>query len=861
MNESELFQAALKLSSEQRPAFLEAACVGNPQLREAVELLLQAHFDSSGLLKDERVQSGEATKDSGAADPLSGVVIADRYKLLEQIGEGGMGTVWLAEQFAPIRRKVAVKLVKAGVNSKSVLARFDAERQALALMEHPNIARIYDGGITPQGQPYFVMEYVKGTSLTEYCDSARLPLHDRLQLFLVVCQAVQHAHQKGIIHRDLKPSNILACPYDGRPIPKIIDFGLAKALHQPLTELTVFTAHGTMIGTPMYMSPEQAEQNNLDVDTRSDIYSLGVILYELLTGTTPLEKHQLQTVALREVLRWIKEVEPPKPSTRLTSSASLPNIAVNRSIEPGQLRRSVSGDLDWIVMKSLEKERERRYGSVTGLARDIERFLNNDVVEACPPSAMYRLTKFSRKHRFGLLITGIVAALLVIGTVITGWQYLRARHAATLAIAAQQAAEDSRQDALSSHQSALEHLKSSRSVLQFLEQDLLAQAVSENSQSSGFQPDPNIRLRTAIDRAAERIGERFAGQPQPEMLVRLAIGNAYMGLGIYPAALDHLQHAWSLAEHDADVDHDVDHDVYLRSALSFATVQLNLGRFNEAQATLVQALNKAKDWNGDDSKIESSRLEGLLNMVRRLALGQKPGAEKSSDSTAKEAFSGEMLDKIIVSMPDAKTQAILRNSFSGIAKAMDLEHAGKTQEADAQMEKAVQSLNVNEQQGLKDVVRGMTAASAGKLDEALKLLENGHSQLEKQLGKDHPSVGMAAMALGAVEVQLTKFADAEPSLREALRIRLLTQSPQIELQNCQTLLGRALTAQGKYDEAESLLLAAVGVDQPPPAESMPALDSPDAMDLVLDPLDSIVDLYRAKNQSDLADRWQAARKK
>ncbi len=280
-----------------------------------------------------------------------GTLLAGRYKLLEAIGEGGMGTVWVAEQTEPVRRKVAIKLVKPGMDSRQVLARFGAERQALALMDHPNIAKVLDGGLTEQGRPFFAMEYVKGVPLTEYCDQARLSLRERLNLFVPVCQAVQHAHQKGIIHRDLKPSNILICLYDGKPVPKVIDFGLAKALHQSLTEQTLHTAHGLIVGTPLYMSPEQAEHNNLDVDTRTDIYSLGVILYELLTGTTPLQRQQLQEAAFNEMLRLIKEVEPPKPSTRLSGSASLPSIAAQRSVEPNHLRKSLTGDLDWIVMK------------------------------------------------------------------------------------------------------------------------------------------------------------------------------------------------------------------------------------------------------------------------------------------------------------------------------------------------------------------------------------------------------------------------------------------------------------------------------------------------------------------------------
>jgi len=336
----DIFLAALqKGTPEDRAAYLEEACKDDPELRRRVERLLEAHPRAGSFLENPVVPPGETTDTCVLSGEPVGRVIAGRYKLLEEIGEGGMGTVWVAEQIEPVRRKVALKLIKAGMDSKAVLARFEAERQALALMDHPNIAKVLDGGVTEQGRPFFVMEYVKGVPLTEYCDDARLTVEERLRLFLPVCQAVQHAHQKGIVHRDLKPSNILVCLYDGKPVPKVIDFGLAKAMHQPLSERTLHTAHGVMLGTPLYMSPEQAELNNLDLDTRTDVYSLGVILYELLTGTTPLEKQRFKEVAWQEMLRLIKEESPPRPSTRLSSTATSPSIAAQRQMEPVKLSR------------------------------------------------------------------------------------------------------------------------------------------------------------------------------------------------------------------------------------------------------------------------------------------------------------------------------------------------------------------------------------------------------------------------------------------------------------------------------------------------------------------------------------------
>jgi eukaryotic-like serine/threonine-protein kinase len=408
------FLVAAELPAAERQAYFDAHCGGDAELRAAVERLLAAH-ELPASIRDQPVPFSPDQTGAYVPSEQPGAIVAGRYKLLEAIGEGGMGAVWVAEQTQPVRRKVAVKLIKAGMDSKTVLARFEAERQALAMMDHPNIAKVLDGGLTETGRPFFVMEYVKGVRITEYCDATRLNVTERLRLFAQVCQAVQHAHQKGIIHRDLKPSNILVAPYDDKPVPKVIDFGLAKAMFQPLTERTLHTAHETVLGTPLYMSPEQAQLNNLDVDTRSDIYSLGVLLYELLTGTTPLEKKRLQEAAWDEIRRLIREEEPPRPSTRLSSAITLPSLAAGRQTDAARLTKQVRGELDWIVMKSLEKDRARRYETANGFAMDIQRYLAGEPVLAVPPSARYRLRKFVRKHRVGLTTAAAIAILLVAG--------------------------------------------------------------------------------------------------------------------------------------------------------------------------------------------------------------------------------------------------------------------------------------------------------------------------------------------------------------------------------------------------------------------------------------------------------------
>ncbi|HEY7330525.1 MAG TPA: protein kinase [Gemmataceae bacterium] len=414
MNERSLFFAVLDIDDpSERSAYLDSACAGNAALRSQVEQLLKAHHES-GLFMEHPALTLEATVDDPSVTERPGTVIGP-YKLLEQIGEGGFGVVFMAEQMQPLRRKVAVKVLKPGMDTREVVARFEAERQALALMDHLHIAHVFDGGETATGRPYFVMELVRGIPITDFCDQDRLSLRERLELFVDVCQAVQHAHQKGIIHRDLKPSNVMVTVHDTRPIVKVIDFGIAKALGQQLTDKTLFTGFVQMMGTPLYMSPEQAGMSGLDVDTRSDIYSLGVLLYELLTGTTPFDRGQLREGGLDEIRRLIREEEPARPSTRVsTLGQAAGTVSANRKSDPKQLSELCRGELDWIVMKALEKDRNRRYESASALAADVRRYLNNDPVLACPPSALYRFRKFAQRNKAILATVSVVAAALLI---------------------------------------------------------------------------------------------------------------------------------------------------------------------------------------------------------------------------------------------------------------------------------------------------------------------------------------------------------------------------------------------------------------------------------------------------------------
>jgi serine/threonine protein kinase len=423
-----IFLAAVEEHAPERwPDFLEQACAGDVGLRAEVRNLLRAHAELGTF--DEPSQSDLAPTVDHVLGTLPGTSVGP-YKRLEQIGEGGFGVVFLAEQEFPVRRTVALKVLKPGMDSALVLARFEAERQALALMDHPNIAKVLDAGADELGRPYFVMELVKGVSITEFCDRNRLPPGARLELFLDVCRAIQHAHHKGVVHRDIKPTNVLVTLHDGVPVVKVIDFGVAKAMGQRLTERTLFTAHGQMIGTPAYMSPEQAEMSGLDTDTRSDVYALGVLLYELLTGTTPLEDRRLQEVGYAELQRLIREEEAPRPSARLSSlGASAAVLAGNRGLDARRLARLLAGDLDWVVLKALNKDRNRRYDTPGQIAEDVQRFLRGEVILARPPSTVDRVMKFARRHRAGVLTGFAVAAAVLAGAAVATWQAVVATRA------------------------------------------------------------------------------------------------------------------------------------------------------------------------------------------------------------------------------------------------------------------------------------------------------------------------------------------------------------------------------------------------------------------------------------------------
>ncbi len=509
-----VFNAARRLPVGERAAYLDEACAGDAALRQRVEELLQARDEAGDFL-----ESPAAVPPGGAVPAVPAEKLGDRigrYKLLQQIGEGGCGVVYMAEQEEPVRRRVALKVIKLGMDTKRVIARFEAERQAVALMDHPNIAKVLDVGATDTGRPYFVMELVRGIKITDYCDQNNLSTRERLDLFIQVCRAVQHAHQKGVIHRDIKPSNILVTVNDGVPVPKVIDFGIARATQGRLTDKTLFTAFEQFIGTPAYMSPEQAVMTSLDIDTRSDIYSLGVLLYELLTGKTPFDAKELLQSGLDEMRRTILEIEPPKPSTRLSTmlDAERATTAIQRQTEPPNLIHLVRGDLDWIVMKCLEKDRTRRYETANAVAMDLRRHLSCEPVLACPPSRLYEFQKTVRRHKFGFAAAAALFTVLAVGVLVSAREAARANRESRRALQAEAVAK--------------ERLAESQAVSKFM--------------MGVFQsPDPKrdgrtITVAETLDRAVTNLDRDLAAQPALRAQLQATLGSTYYALGLYREA-------------------------------------------------------------------------------------------------------------------------------------------------------------------------------------------------------------------------------------------------------------------------------------------------------------------------------------
>ena len=641
MSDSGIFRAAAKLPADQRSAFLDRECGDNCEQRQQIEFLLLAHDEKSDFLEQTAAAAPplpEMNADRQVLCEGPGSMIGP-YKLLQQIGQGGFGVVYMAEQIQPVRRMVALKIIKPGMDTGQVIARFESERQALALMDHPNIAKVLDAGATGSGRPYFVMELVKGVPITDFCDKNHMPAKARLKLFIDVCHAIQHAHHKGVIHRDIKPSNVMVTLHDGVPVVKVIDFGVAKATVQKLTEKTLFTAYGQMIGTPMYMSPEQAEMSGLDIDTRSDIYSLGVLLYELLTGTTPLDLQKLRSAGYVEMQRLIRDEEPPRPSTRLSSLGDSATVmAGNRGSDVKQLAQLLAGDLDWIVMKAIEKDRNRRYDTPGNFAEDVGRYLRGEAILARPVSTMYKLKKLAQRNRTAVLTAGAVIVALLVGTTVAVWQALAATKAKEDALAALAEKETARaaeaeQRRLASasaeaerqaKQTAESREAETRVVLDFVENKILA-AARPVGQYGGLGYD--VTVRQAIEAALPFVESGFRDQPLIEARLRMSLGWSFTFLGEFKAAADQFQTARAIYTRHLGPDN----PDTLRSVVGLAVSYGDLGRRAEAFKLFDETLALQRAKIGHDHSDTLWTMHFLAQS--RLRLGRHAEAAQLNEET------------------------------------------------------------------------------------------------------------------------------------------------------------------------------------------------------------------------------------
>ena len=671
-----------------------------------------------------------------------------RYQLLEQIGEGGCGVVFLAEQAEPVRRRVALKVIKLGMDTRQVIARFEAERQALALLDHPNIAKVFDAGATETGRPYFVMEWVRGLKITDYCDQQKLSTRERLELFIQVCRAIQHAHQKGIIHRDLKPSNILVTEGENGAMgaPKVIDFGIAKSTEQSLTDKTLFTAFQQFIGTPAYMSPEQAGMGGLDIDTRSDIYSLGVLLYELLTGLTPFDAAKLQHCPMDELFRFILETEPPRPSTRLTSLTppELATVAQSRQTDPTKLPPLLRGDLDWIVMKCLEKERARRYETASGLARDLERHLADEPVTARPPGSWYRFEKMVRRNTVAFAAAAAVMLALVLGTAVSTYQAVRARRA-------EREQSGLRRRAETGEKKAQAEAKKSEQEAQFLA-DILKGA----GPSVALGRDTTM-LREILDQAARRISHDLTNQPEVQAELRGTLADTYHALGLYPPMATMAREALRLSRSRPDEQT----PAIAKSLAQLGDALTHLGQLDEAETVTREALAMRKKLLGAEHPDVSTSLNNLGLILRERGRSAEAEMLFRESLTMDRKLLGDEHPKVITGMANLGAALWSQNKFAE-AEVIYRETLGLRRK-----------LSGNEHPDVATSLNNLATVllSEGKLTEAESVNREALAMDRKFLGNTHPDVAIALNNLANVLTAQGNLAEAQTLEREAKAIQ------------------------------------------------------------------------------------------
>ena len=805
--EAALFRAAAELPANSRTIFLDGACHGDLALRTRLEVLFKAHEDGNSFLEpvprpsgDDLAETLEADQAVAETDEAVGQTI-DRYKLLEKVGEGGCGVVYVAEQTEPVRRRVALKVIKLGMDTKAVVARFQAERQALAMMDHPNIAKVLDAGTTggeqsqiadgkspiPAGRPYFVMELVRGIKITQYSDQTRLSTRQRLDLFIKVCHAIQHAHQKGIIHRDIKPSNILVTLHDGVPIPKVIDFGIAKATEGRLTDATVYTQLHQFIGTPAYMSPEQAEMSGLDIDTRSDIYSLGVLLYELLAGSTPFDAKELMASGVDVMRKTIREKEPERPSSKLATlqGEDLTTTAKGRSVETSKLVGLLRGDLDWVVMKCLEKDRSRRYDTAHGLAADLGRYLVNEPVVARPPSATYRFQKLLRRNKVIASSVTLVLAAILVGTVVSIGYAVRASKERDRALAAESVALDAKSE-------ALEEKANAQGALHFIQDDVLSQA------SPGYQPDRELTVRALLDRVSERIDSGGRRPPLVEASIRQTIASVYTELADYPKAVQHYEKALALQHQNLGESH----PDALRSLSGLAMTRWWSGDFVRAAPLTREGLERSLEFLPEKDPI-------TLRFMQARAFGRMlSGPAEWADL---EPFYLQALasHREVFGHGDQRTLRLIYGLGLFYTISEQIEKAEPL--LDGALERSLSEFGeMHPQTADLLVVRAVAHLKMNEFERAEAMFRRCRDSREGTLGEEHPQTVVSILQLARAHVLQGQFEEAEPLVNQMLDFsRRLTVEDSPWWASQLSHLGRAYFELGQLELADKLCTKAL----------------------------------------------------